>query len=275
MLQIQNKTPFESKVSLLTDQHGSDLACVAVKGTFAMPLEQGEPSLAGDQIPIIEADEHFGDPSSSPIKYPTDVVLGKMASDIGLVGTAYAPQGREVKELDVGVAVGAAQKRISLKDESAWAKRPVEEFGFVPASNKQRAHYAGTYDEEWQAARAPLLPEDFDLRFFNCACEGLAAPGFLSGGEPVRIVNLAPRPLVHFNLPQLDVTVTFWFGSAGSQRNADIWTLVLEPDSAQFYLVWGTSIAVGKQPSRLQRIEVRAAGEFGHSSAGQTGGRSN
>ncbi len=43
----------------------------------------------------------------------------------------------------------------------------------------------GLADEVWNKTRKPLLPKNFDRRYFNAAAPGLVAPGYLKGDEPV------------------------------------------------------------------------------------------
>ncbi len=78
---------------------------------------------------------------------------------------------------------------------------PPAGFGFISPNWQPRAQYAGTYDEKWDKERKPLLPTDFDRRFFNAASPGLIAPGYLRGDEDVMIVNASPVPKLKFKLP--------------------------------------------------------------------------
>jgi hypothetical protein len=52
----------------------------------------------------------------------------------------------------------------------AWNDRP-EPAGFGPIAShwQPRAALAGTYDRKWEQTRQPLLPDDCDDRFFQCA----------------------------------------------------------------------------------------------------------
>jgi len=52
---------------------------------------------------------------------------------------------------------------------------PPAGFGFISPNWQPRVSYAGTYDGKWEKERAPLLPKDFDTRFFNAASPGLIA----------------------------------------------------------------------------------------------------
>ena len=74
-------------------------------------------------------------------------------------------------------------------------------FGFTSPNWQPRARFAGTYDEQWNKTRKPLLPVDFDRRFFNAAAPGLVAPGYLRGDEDVVVLNAAPVPRLAFRLP--------------------------------------------------------------------------
>ena len=83
-----------------------------------------------------------------------------------------------------------------------WGDRPPPTgFGFISPHWQPRASFAGTYDKKWDETRKPLLPTDFDRRFFNAASPGLIAPGYLRGNEPVVIVNASPGGRISFNLP--------------------------------------------------------------------------
>lgn len=65
-----------------------------------------------------------------------------------------------------------------------------------------RRQFAGTYDEQWQNNRSPLLPEDFNRLFHNAASPGLVANGYLQGNETVSIVNVGQQKLI-FRLPAM------------------------------------------------------------------------
>jgi hypothetical protein len=135
-------------------------------------------------------------------------------------------------------------------------KPPVSGFGFIGRSWQPRAQLAGTYDSAWQKHHFPLLPADFDRRFFNCAAPGLIAPGYLTGDEPVELINLSRREFIQFRLPKFMLRISFRLGSELYIRPTALWTLVFEPDQDRFYMVFGASIPVGKQPSRLRYAKI-------------------
>lgn len=113
------------------------------------------------------------------------------------IGVGYRRPGGPFEE---GVALP------NIEDPS----NPIEEYGqviapagvgFLSPHWQPRAALAGTYDEAWSKTRMPLLPRDFDRRFFNAASPGLIAPGYLRGNEPVLVEGASPLGRLSFNLP--------------------------------------------------------------------------
>src|SRR5262249_30256325 len=97
-------------------------------------------------------------------------------------------------------------------------------FGFTSPNFHPRPTLAGTYDDPWRATRMPLLPRDFDSRFFNGAAPGLTAPGYLRGDEPVRVANVGPAGELAFHLPRVPaprVTVVKGDGAYPPQPRLD------------------------------------------------------
>ena len=78
---------------------------------------------------------------------------------------------------------------------------PPAGFGFIAPNWQPRAALAGTYDAGWDKTRKPLLPKNFDRRFFSAASPGLVAPGFLRGDEDVVVINASPEERIAFCMP--------------------------------------------------------------------------
>lgn len=120
--------------------------------------------------------------------------------------------------------------------------------GFGPLSPwwRQRHQYAGSYTDDWLAKRHPLLPEDFDFRFWQCAYPDLIAAPWLRGDEPFELENLAYRyPLVRGRLPGLRLRVTLDQGR-GPQSAALVLDGVhfdLRSGIARVTLTWRTGFA--------------------------------
>ncbi|WP_374395688.1 DUF2169 domain-containing protein [Tabrizicola sp.] len=80
--------------------------------------------------------------------------------------------------------------------------------GPIPPFWRPRHRHAGTYDEAWLAGRHPLLPEDFDPRFWQCAPEDQIVRPWLKGDESYRLTNLHPaHPHAAGRLPGLGFAV--------------------------------------------------------------------
>ncbi len=97
--------------------------------------------------------------------------------------------------------------RIALRPDPTLGEAPAG-LGPIPPFWQQRARHAGTYDDAWQASRHPLLPEDFDPRFWQCASEDQIARPFLRGDEAYTLTQLHPdHPMAHGRLPGLGLAV--------------------------------------------------------------------
>lgn len=93
------------------------------------------------------------------------------------------------------------------KSVARWDERATpQNLGPVPPFWKQRLRYAGTYDDAWLNNRHPLLPSDFDFRFWQCAPEGLTSSHWLTGDEPFELHNLVSgQPLAQGFLPGISL----------------------------------------------------------------------
>jgi hypothetical protein len=111
MVPIHNKSPFAAELFSLADLDGQEVLLLVVAATFgvddAYRLRAVDP-----QPPIHVADEHYGDPANSSVRFEGDVALEKPYVDVIVNGTAYAPAGRPVGALPVELHVGDIHKRL-------------------------------------------------------------------------------------------------------------------------------------------------------------------
>jgi len=307
---IVNLSPFPAEIISSTDKHGEDWYLVVVKGTFR--VRPGEtPAAAEEQVPFFYADQHYGDPATTSIKYESEFALLKPRADVVVVGSAHAPRGRPARRFSVEVRVGTVHKRLDIVGDRSWrhgfglrsrrtspaaftslpivyerafggaevekAKRPLFDrrnpvgtglirrwqrrgslpnlsypgerlrrpgqrlrpasLGFIGRAWAPRAGYAGTYDDAWRKDRFPLLPEDFEDRYYQGAPEDQGCD-YLVGGERVELVNLSPEGRISFQLPDLGLPLRFRFPGRTEEVPAVADTLILEPDEARFQVVW-------------------------------------
>jgi len=135
-------------------------------------------------------------------------------------------------------------------------------FGFTSPHWHPRAKHGGTYDEAWNKSRKPLLPRDFDRRFFNAAAPGLVAPGYLKGDEPVIIAGAFPSGRRAFSLPgQAPPVVTVALaGRDDATPEMRLDTVILDADAEQVLLLWRGHVVLDDGLHDLGRIHITAAG---------------
>ena len=116
----------------------------------------------------------------------------------------------------------------------------------------------GTYDEAWNSTRKPLLPADFDRRFFNAAAPGLVAPGYLRGDEEVIVLNATAVPRLAFRLPGVSAAaVPVVLARPAGNRAADhLDTVIVNSDEQLLILLWRAYARVGRGPHDVTAIEV-------------------
>jgi hypothetical protein len=120
---------------------------------------------------------------------------------------------------------------------TAWKSRPAP-IGLGPVAGhwEPRSGFAGTYDARWKEQRAPLLPEDFDPAFFNCAPADQQLAGYMPG-EEVRLTGMTTSGYVRVSLPELVVPVTFVLRDVIEERRARVDTVVIEPAEERLSVV--------------------------------------
>ena len=334
-MHCENGTPYAHEMLILNDEKGRDLLLVILKGTWKFDHD-GRTSLAETQDPVELADQYYDDPETSSIRYASDFSFDKPATDIAMVGTAYAPEdGARYQEIQLTVgnvtkAIVAAGERtwsgaglwfsgnpemfasVKLQWENAFggkdhssdnekhhslceynpvgkgfiakgSKLPIRGtslptlidpdadvkapgkckkpggFGFIGPSWLPRKQYAGTYDEAWQKSRMPLLPKDFDFRFFNAAHPDLIYPGYLRGGEPVEISGIWGNTTLAFALPEFS-KITIDANMEGEDPialNAAITTCFIDCESQKINLVMTGALRIDGSLNRLQKILIR------------------
>lgn len=83
-----------------------------------------------------------------------------------------------------------------------------QSFAPIPPWWEQRQRFVGTYDDDWIENRHPILPEDFDYRFYQVAHPDLIATPWLQGDEWIELGRLHPQhPLLRVRLPDIQLEI--------------------------------------------------------------------
>jgi hypothetical protein len=334
MWMLDNQTPLAAERTWVRDKNGAEVWVVAVKGTFDI-LPDGATLLADEQEEVVMAPQFRGDPQASGLLYDTDLPHKKGATDVLVIGHAYAPQGNPVEKLSVGLKVGPIQKILQVTGDriwqastsgitlsnpqpfsqmpivyekayggmdlisddpkrhdwelrnpagcgfatkakhllgqpapnieypkllmTRWSQRP-EPAGFGPIAGHwaPRIELAGTYDEVWEKTRQPLLPEDFDERYHQCAPQDQQVQGYLNGGELVGLYNLTPDSRLQFWLPRLHMAFETRFDDGSTdEHRAMLHTVTVKPDIPRVVMVWHTHLECHRKILKLNNTLIR------------------
>ena len=167
------------------------------------------------------------------------------------VGTGYA----RVHRLADGLALPNFEALDDAVTNPSGPHRPVS-LGPIGRNWEGRARYAGTYDARWRQERAPFWPQDFDDRYFQAAPEDQQIP-FPVGGESVVLKNLSAAREERFELPRIQLPVTFIpHARPDITQPGTVDTIVFEPDARRFTMVWRTSLALSRDCFEIREIIV-------------------
>ncbi|WP_437723764.1 DUF2169 family type VI secretion system accessory protein [Sorangium sp. So ce861] len=201
MLEILNKTPFAVGLIPASDKNDADIAVVIVKGTFGWD-HTGVLLAAEEQKGVVYADQHWGDPGASSLKYASDVCPRKPGADVALIGKAYAAR-RGASMVDVTLRVGQMKSTLRVfgdrhwyKGSVGWAASEPKRFSEMPLTFERAYGGVDTSDPE-RPASEPRNPvgQGFSARGAPEQLEGLPLPNLESPDELITAWDSRPAPL--------------------------------------------------------------------------------
>lgn len=140
----------------------------------------------------------------------------------------------------------------------SWKDKPFPAgFGFIARNWVPRVDYAGTYDASWQNKRCPLLPEDFDERYYNGASSGLTSGQYFKGGEPIALMNASEEGELSFSLPKRSVDATLWVKGKETFHKLNLDTVIIEPDEKRTILVWRATVPCSRKFLYINRVKLK------------------
>jgi hypothetical protein len=137
-------------------------------------------------------------------------------------------------------------------------------FGFWPENARHRQPLAGTYDDAWKQKRSPLLPTDFNPRFYNSAHPDLQLPTALKAGTPIRLVHLAEEQVIDTVMPTLSLAVqsTNAGGSTGAPTELKPDTLTIEPEHDRLCMIWRAFLPTGIGANAIRNLRLYKSSEL-------------
>ncbi|MCU0647586.1 MAG: DUF2169 domain-containing protein [Gemmatimonadaceae bacterium] len=145
MWQLRNDTPFAAERTFTRAADGTEVFVVAVRATFDVAAD-GSLVPAAEQPPVVLAPEFFGDPAHSGLRYESDLIDETSGTDLVVHGTAYAPRGRPVPSLEVGLSLGAWHRDLRVVGDRRW-RRGIRDL--VPSAPEPFERMPLTYDRAW------------------------------------------------------------------------------------------------------------------------------
>jgi len=114
------------------DDAGRPIFSILVKRTY--DIRPGQRVLRAEKTrPFVQTDEYYddGDPESATVKFETDFAAYKLATDVVVIGQAFAPNGKPVQQLDVAIEVAGRRKMLRVSGDRRCVYRPNAVPGFT------------------------------------------------------------------------------------------------------------------------------------------------
>ncbi len=201
----------------------------------------------------------LGKQASSPKPFERIPILYERAFGGGMSGRASSYEIRN----PIGIGLdGLASSHESVKSEVPNIEYPDDQqeflsdhpkpagFGALAPHWKPRVDFAGTYDDVWLREQAPLLPHDFDLRFFQFAPEDQRSSK-LRVGDRVRLVGMTPEGVWQFEIPRANVPVSLLYANQLKRASLSLDSIHIEPDVRRVSLIGRLTVEVRRNAAPL------------------------
>lgn len=140
--------------------------------------------------------------------------------------------------------------------ETATTANPTG-FGAIQRHWAPRQHLAGTYDAAWEAEHAPLLPNDYDLRFAQSAPRDQTTPEHLKGGETATLSGFGPDGPLSFRLPQVILDAKTMRRRIPIESRFALIRVEIDPGAGSLGMVWTTHVPCNGDDAGLAYSRVR------------------
>jgi hypothetical protein len=134
-------------------------------------------------------------------------------------------------------------------------------YGAVAGHWEPRTTFAGTFDEAWKAARMPLMPLDFDARYFNVAHPSLQFEEGLAPRDKIAVLGMTAEGLWQIELPALPVVVR---GKRDDGRTIEqrprVDLVLVEPGDDRIEITARSALPKGRGRTLLRELQVDVDG---------------
>ncbi len=135
-------------------------------------------------------------------------------------------------------------------------KTRVAGFGAIPHFFKERMRLAGTFDEEWESNRRPLLPCDFDMKYFQSAPLDQQCQGYLQGGERLMLSGFSHDDVLSFRIPSEKYLATAVFGVEEMIQEMQIYTVFIDAESCELSISYTAAFPCQSKEQTLKTSYV-------------------
>lgn len=205
-MHVDNPTRLAAGYTLGMEPSGREFLVLMVKGTYDFPETDGDTCrLSEAQVPLILADEHFGEAGHSAVRFEADVAQRKRRCDVLLDACAHAPGGRPAERVTIGVNIGGWHKVFDAVGHRSWldgvvqprATRP-QPFRRLPISYDVAFGGCDTLDDSEALPAAYLdnpVGRGWHLARNRSRLDGAALPNTEETGVPVSLPWGDYRPM--------------------------------------------------------------------------------
>lgn len=196
MLQLRNETSFAAERGILLDQDANQIWIVILKATYSLSPD-GSLAVAPEQEPVSQVPRYRGEPTRTSLLRECELVVAHPGTDIILNGSAYAPGGEPVRQLDVGLRVGSLCKVVRVFGDRRWERgllgprmTPPAPFTTSPLTY-ERAYGGSVSGEPAQYEPRNPVGRGFTLQAPE---DGLPLPNLEEPGQLISSWNDRPPP---------------------------------------------------------------------------------
>ncbi|RWO45810.1 MAG: DUF2169 domain-containing protein [Mesorhizobium sp.] len=117
---LENRTPFAAATHVQANAEGQEVLLAVFSASFEAPDQSAELKPAEEQLQVTFGDVPFGDPGFSSNRYEADIVPVKPVAEVIVNGTAHAPKGTPVREMQVGLSIGSVHKVLNVAGDRMY-----------------------------------------------------------------------------------------------------------------------------------------------------------